>query len=205
METTKIIEDVVIPAINIQVVSIEILNRADATFIMHRFGEKASKQIADKEAQKAKGPRKKRNPKKEYEESKHLMPDGSLGFPASAFFNGILDAAIAVANVTKTGMRRALTVLGDQGTDLVEIHGEATMRTDWVRLSGIGSSVDLRYRAEIAKWTATLNIEYDADMISVEQITNLVQRAGYGSGIGDWRPSSPKKPGNHGRYKVVGT
>lgn len=205
MESTKIIEDVVIPAINIQRVSIEIESSPGSSLIPHKFSAKAQKEIADKEAQIAKGPRKKRNPKKEYEAAKHLLPDGSLGFPAAGFFEGILDAAIGVTNVTKTGIRRILYVVGDQGTDLVEIKGKVTMRTDWVRLSGVGSTVTLRYRPDIAEWTTTLNIEYDADQISVEQITNLVQRAGYGAGIGDWRPSSPKKPGPHGRYRVVGT
>ncbi len=199
---TTIIEDVVIPAINIQRMTVEVESWAGSSLIIHRFGEKSRKEIADKEGGKAKGPRPKRNPKKEYEASKHLLPDGQLAFPASGFFKGVLDAAIAIPNVTKTGIRRALYVVGEQGTDLVAIHGKPHMEEgEPVRLSGIGNTVTLRYRAIVDKWAATINIEYDADQISVEQVTNLVQRAGFSSGLGDWRPSA-KNPGNHGRYKL---
>lgn len=87
---------------------------------------------------------------------------------------------------------------GSEG--LIEIHGEPRMREDMVRLeTGVA---DLWYRAEYPEWSAALRISYNANMLSLEQLVNLVNAAGFG-GVGEWRPSAPKSAsGSYGCFRV---
>jgi hypothetical protein len=71
------------------------------------------------------------------------------------------------------------------------------MREDTVRV-GAGST-DLRYRPEFRNWSMILNFEFDAQSLTQPTILNLVQRAGFGVGLGEWRP---EKGGEYGRFEV---
>lgn len=73
------------------------------------------------------------------------------------------------------------------------------MRTDQVRV-GMGSA-DIRYRPEYPQWTAELSIEFNAGIISLEQVYQLVKAAGYGCGVGEMRPEKGKF--NYGRFKLA--
>lgn len=42
-------------------------------------------------------------------------------------------------------------------------------------------------------------------IISTEVLQDIVNQAGHYCGLGDWRPSSPKSPGLHGRFKATVT
>ena len=79
--------------------------------------------------------------------------------------------------------------------ELVAIEGEPSMREDMVRV-GMGTA-DLRYRPEFKSWSISLPIEYNADAITLEQIVNLVNLAGFGVGIGEWRP---ERDGQYGMF-----
>ena len=71
------------------------------------------------------------------------------------------------------------------------------MREDIVRV-GAGST-DLRYRPEFAEWAMVLTLEYDSKALTQEAILNLIDRAGVGVGLGEWRP---EKGGEYGRFEV---
>lgn len=73
------------------------------------------------------------------------------------------------------------------------------MRTDMVRV-GMGSA-DVRYRPEYPEWSATLTIEFNAGMISLNQVYQLVKAAGYSCGIGEMRPEKGKF--GYGRFKLT--
>jgi len=49
-------------------------------------------------------------------------------------------------------------------------------------------------------WAAVLKIKYNDDIISLEQIVNLINRAGVERGLGGFRP---EKGGEYGQYEVV--
>ena len=42
-------------------------------------------------------------------------------------------------------------------------------------------------------------IDYDEEMMQIDTIINLLNRAGFGVGIGEWRP---EKDGQFGRFRV---
>ena len=47
----------------------------------------------------------------------------------------------------------------------------------------------MRYRGEFSNWRVSMKIRYNAAAITVEQIVNLLNVAGFGCGIGERRPS----------------
>lgn len=101
--------------------------------------------------------------------------------------------------------QRAIRISGvpveDYGYELVPIEGRWRMRRDTVRLeTGVA---DLRYRPGFPRWRATLRVTHVVNVLSQEQVTNLVNAGGM-CGVGEWRPSAPKvHSGIFGCYHVA--
>jgi hypothetical protein len=170
-----------------------------STYIPHRLNAETVSGFTDREM----GASKKkvlRNLGTEYESCFYYTPDNKYGVPAAAFTSAILFAAVA-CNLPKTQIKRAVRILGDV---LPLGYSAVNKRIDTVRRSGMTAAPDIRHRPEFLDWHTTLTIEYDSNQISPDQIINLINQAGFSSGIGDWRPSSPKSSGTHGIFKVVG-
>lgn len=57
-----------------------------------------------------------------------------------------------------------------------------------------------RYRPYFEEWSATLRFEYDLNLLTLEQIGELLERAGFGVGIGTW---APHRDGPCGQFEIV--
>jgi hypothetical protein len=128
------------------------------------------------------------------------------GFPAIAFKRAIVGACRQVSNLDMTMANRIIFVAApftSKGFGCVRIKGEPSMRQDVVRLSGIDKPPDLRYRGAFFPWSALLEIEFNASMISLEGIYNLIRFAGKCEGVGEQRPSAPKKSGDFGQFRLM--
>lgn len=165
--------------------------------IVHNWSEKSKKQIRDKHLGKAEAKKEKRDPQKEYEDSMYIMADGRPGFPAKAFKAAMVDACRMMEKLPMTVVRLIAHVDGD----LLPIEGTPYMREDWARNeTGV---VDLRYRAAFPEWRIVLPVTYLANMISAEQVVNLINFSGY-VGVGEQRPGTQKnKSGTNGRFRVT--
>lgn len=187
----------------IKVKTIQISIRGISPLISHQFSEKARKQMRDKKlGQKVKA-REAADPEAELEAATYRLSDGSFGVPATAIKNAITEAAHKDLGIPRTVLRRGLFIVADDtpsgGVPLVRIRTpERLMREDVVRV-GMGSS-DLRWRPEFPKWEIDLRIQYDTEWLQVETIVGLLQRAGFGIGIGEWRP---ERDGDFGRFEIV--
>lgn len=169
--------------------------RGTSSLITHPFSQKALGDIEKKQQGKAKSAKhEQRNPEQEYKDSLYIREDKSYGFPAIGFKGAVVTAAND-AGIQKVLARRAFHVVGDE---LVKIDGEPTMRTDRVTI-GMGTT-DIRYRAEFKQWAADIPIVFNEGVISLEQLVNLFRIAGFGVGIGEWRP---ERNGIHGTWDVV--
>ena len=133
-------------------------------------------------------------------DSRKLVPAvtayGRFGFPAVGFKAAMATAAID-RNVKTTKIHRNIRIPGE----LIEIespHG-ATLRVDMVRLQGMGSPADIRFRPEFTDWTATVLIQYDLEIFNLDTIINLVSYAGWTVGLGEWRQ---EKGGQWGAFLV---
>lgn len=168
--------------------------------IVHAWSEKARKMMLDKQMGLPTPKKAVKDPIADYEASMYRLPDGSHGFPATAFKAAIVGAARKFDGITMTALRGALFLLGDGPDQLVRISGEPTMREDMVRV-GMGTA-DIRHRAMYADWSAVLVVRYFPSMLTDEAILALVDAAGAG-GIGEWRPEK-SDTGMFGTFEVVG-
>jgi hypothetical protein len=172
----------------------DIILIGDSALISHKWSEKAKKEIRDKQQKKAKTKKEAKNPEQEYEDSLYRIGNnGQCGFPAIAFKAAAVNACSHVEGITKVTARGAFHVTGE----IIPIYGKPEMREDMVRLQG--TIADLRYRGQFPKWYTVVHIRYNSSVISLEQIANLFNTAGFAIGVGEWRP---QKNGNYGMFHV---
>ena len=169
--------------------------------IQHAWSQKAILMMRDKHAGKKTKTRDVRDPGKEAKEAAYYMPDGVYAVPLMAIKSAIISAAHKDLGIEKTLVRKALflraPVRGSMNTPMVK-HSEPFVREDQVRVGN--DSADLRYRPQFDEWEVELDIEYDHELLQPADIVNLINRAGFGVGIGEWRP---EKSGEFGRFAVV--
>jgi hypothetical protein len=166
----------------------------DAPLICHAWSSKAKAEMLAKQIKRAQEARPAKDPEQDYQDSLYRHPDGGWAFPAIAFKAAAVDACSHVSGITKVAARGAFHIIGQW----VRIEGEPAMREDMVRI-GMGSTADLRYRGEFDPWAATVPLQYNASLMSAEQIVHLFNIAGFGVGVGEWRP---QRDGIYGRFRV---
>lgn len=182
---------IVLPEMDIRTIEITLVGISP--LIVHRFGAKQKKEIADKEQQKATSGREAKVPEQEYEDSKYII-NGVECFPAIAFKSAAVSACTSLGkSITKVAARQSHHVLGDY----VPIVGESRMREDIPRVRN--GAPTIRYRAEYPNWEVVLKILYNARVLSAEQLVNLYNTAGFSVGVGEWRP---EKDGQNGMFEV---
>ncbi len=181
-----------------QISTLELRIEGISPLIVHRWSEKAKKQILDTHMKKAKVGREAKVPEQDYENSLYKMNgSGGYGFPAIGFKLAAVSACRMVVDFPMTNARQMFFVLADEG-DLIKIEGEPRMREDMVVVGQ--RKPDIRYRGEFPEWAATLKIDFDARVISADQIANLFAIAGHSVGVGEWRPENN---GDKGRFRIV--
>jgi hypothetical protein len=167
----------------------------DTPLIMHKWSEKAKKEMLDKQMKKAKPAKEAKDPDRDFEESIYRMADGHPCFPVIAFKAAAVTACTSIGNITKVAARQAFHIDGEWAL----IKGSAPRkREDMVRV-GMGTA-DIRYRGEFFPWYTTLTIAFNDRVMSAEQILNMLNTAGFGVGVGEWRP---EKDGQYGRFHVA--
>lgn len=182
-----------IPRIEIERMIIRVVG--DSPLVVHKWSEKAKKEMLDKQMKVAKRGREAKDPQRDFEESIYHHPDGGYGFPSIAFKSAAVDACRFTDGTKMTVARGAFHVEGE----FVKVEGgEPKPREDMVRV-GMGTA-DIRYRAEFTNWAADIPIAYNKHALSREQIVNLFNLAGFGVGVGEWRP---EKNGQFGRFHVA--
>jgi hypothetical protein len=167
--------------------------------IVHAWSEKSKKMIRDKKEGAAKNKKHELwSANDEYESSKHRSPQGWEGFPATGFKAAMIRGAKMIGLEMKTTQMAFFIRADCAETQLIRIIGDSRLREDMVRV-GMGSA-DLRIRAEYPVWSATLVVEFNEGIISLDQVYQLVKAAGYGCGIGEMRPEKGKF--NYGRFAL---
>lgn len=200
MKPEKKQETVVLQRLQTAVVKIEIVG--DTTLLTHSWSNKARKDLKDRDAQKVggKGGRAARDPEQEMRDAMYLMPDGKTpALPTIMFKVAMANAAKFVKGwEKKTGIiRGSLFIIGDY----VPVRGIPELHEAMVRLMGPGRPAQVRYRPQFKRWGVTLEIRYRPDMISVTEICELLNHAGFSVGVGEDRP---EKRGNQlGQFHVA--
>ena len=183
---------ITLPPINIRIMEIGLVG--DSPLICHKWSDKAKGMMLDKQLGKAAHKKAPKNPEQDFLDSLYPHPDGGYGFPAVAFKSAAVSACRYAENIKMTHARGAFHVLGE----MVKIDGTPTPREDMVRV-GIGTA-DIRFRGEFKDWRATLRVRFNAAGMSADQIVNLFNTAGFGVGVGEWRP---ERDGSYGMFHVA--
>jgi len=211
----------------VKIVEIHPLNRkklkihivGDSPLYIHRLPTKLKIEFEARNSGKAMPKNKIRNRQQEFCESLYwLDKDGNeipcgdktikhkyWGFPASGFKKAAISACRSFKGIKMTEIRGAFHVNGRY----VMIKGKPKIQQEqgcdgiWVREGGKGPGTgtpNIRYRAEFSKWSAVLDITYNANMISADQLYNLFNTAGFSVGVGEDRPD--KSGGTGGMFYV---
>ncbi len=188
-----------IPGINFKTIQIPI--ESTAPMLMHRFAEKQRKQIMDKQTKKGKVGRAERDIDQEVNDCIHWIDreNKEIGFPIGGFKKALIRGC-KNSGGNLVDARSSFNIIPDEeNKNLVAINYDRwEVQEDFVRLNG--KTADIRYRPCFTSWKAVLTIQYDADMISAEQLAVWVEKAGFGMGIGDWRP---EKGGQCGTFTIT--
>lgn len=220
-DSPKVGLGVFLPKLSIQTLSITV--EGISPLIVHAWSTKAVGMMLGKQMGEASAGRAKKNPLNDFKESLYYLPDGKgLGIPAPAFKGCIVSSANDI-ELKQTETKRAVHVSSytvpiiappldrklwtewdiKHEKELEQYHGwGCSMRQDLVRLqSGVA---DIRFRGCFPIWKCQMTVEYNAKVLSMEQVVNLFQAGGFGTGVCEWRPGAPEcKTGEFGRFRVL--
>jgi hypothetical protein len=169
--------------------------------VMHRFTEK-TRHYMDQVRQEGRKTRDREiiDPEAQATACTYYNAEGKVCMPAAAFRKCLHAAAHKKIGIEKT-LIRSLFVVSPEGLVPIETdEGKRVVRTDIVRNKD--GTPDVRYRPQFTEWGATLTFEFDASNIRSEDVLNLIDRAGFGVGIGE---SRPEKMGDWGRFELDST
>lgn len=185
---------------NIGVKSMQVMVVGTSPLITHKWDEKNKKQMRDKQGGKARMKKPPKDPVAEYNGARYLDEKGRDCVLGDFFKQAMVSSARFLGSEAKMVEIRGAVFVED---DMVPIEYDnmedgPIMREDTVRV-GMGTA-DLRYRPEYRNWRVPLNITYNSDVYTAEQVLNFLQVAGYGVGICEWRPECN---GRYGRFAIA--
>jgi hypothetical protein len=203
MATTKKATDSVaieIPQLKMETAIIHFVG--DTPLIVHKWSEKAKKEIRDKQMKKATTKKEAKDPVADFIDTLYWLegePEekteeaftaainngARFGFPATGFKQCAIMGAYRLGADIKTTVAKAAIIIP---CEYIEIKGKAvTMREDMVKVGGISKVADIRYRAQIEDWEADIPVKYVSSVMSLEQVINLFNLGGFACGVGEWR------------------
>ena len=199
-EEVQVIE---IPPLRTEVMDLYVVGTTP--LLMHKWSAKAKEQMRQSQSQKARPKKAPKNPQEDYLECVYRDEEAHTAMPSSAFKTAMIHAVRQVAGLTMVGSKGAFHLV-EQWCQVVGKH-EMERDTEGdlghpVRLqSGVA---DLRYRALFKEWACRLLVTRNTDVITRENIANLLAVAGFACGVGDRRPSAPKNAGgNNGMWRMA--
>ena len=201
---------VTVAAPNFQNGTFEIVGTAP--LVIHRFSKKTANEMLQKmEAGKtasSKKDRKAKNTEDTFNESRYIAKQGWDGFHAGSIRNAMIRAC-SLVNFKMTLAKLSVFVVQDGWDEkepqipLVRIIGKPVLQTDVARVET--GQPYITVRAAYHDWSAKVQIRWDADQFTLEDISNLLMRVGQQVGIGEGRPSSKNSCGmGWGTFTVKG-
>ena len=170
----------------------------------HRMSAKAKRQlmIGGRKKTVAERAEIKHEPRAEFIDSLHIMPElgnpyTAVFFPAMAIKSAMATAALVVPGIRKTDVQRLIFL----PEEWVPIYGVPKLRMDITRSADIGKTPDVRTRAFFPEWATEVTVRYARPTLSQKDIVTLLLNAGVVSGIGDFRQEKGK--GSFGTFEPM--
>lgn len=168
-----------------------------------RFSAKAMQAMAGKMTQgdtPAKGKKRAaRDFDDDYNQAIHYSQEGWVGLPAAA----IRCACIDVCRMTDFKMTHAkMSIFCEaegydrvDGIPLIKIHSVNGPEKTQMAVRNANGAADIRVRPLWREWSLMPRIRFDSDQFSLDDVTNLLARAGLQIGVGEGRAFSKESNG----------
>lgn len=195
-ETRETTEQASLPELKLEALRVKITG--NTPLITNRFSEAKMEAMQAAQAKAAKMTKAPRDPEREFKDAIHPYPtkDKNVhgGFPAIAVKKAIVRAG-TFADEKMTKLRGAIQVMGD----MLPISGSAPiMRSDRVVLAS--GTTSIAYRPMFETWTLPIDLQFNSNAITRDQVLNLIRIAGFSVGIGCWRPETD---GTFGQFDIA--
>lgn len=196
---------VVIKPVNLQTAQLKI--SGTAPLVINAFSNKAQTKMLESHISgataRSKKVREAKNPAELLISAQHFGLDAEgnkfTGIPCTAFRHAMVRAA-SLVNFKMTLAKQAIFIEPDgldiytgEGLIKIESRTEPEMGIHHVRNSS--GVADIRIRPMWREWGANVKIKFDADMFTLEDVTNLLNRAGLQVGICEGRAFSKDSVG----------
>ncbi len=190
--------EIMLQPINVGRVKVPIKGKTN--LLMDKFPEDSKRQILAKQSGVAKGNKKKiRDTKQETQEAIHITKSGKIGYPAFGFKKGMMEATSFVGDkaFSKKLVSGAVKIMNVEDGLIPIKFGKQT-----VLEHNIGAQT--KFTPQFHDWSCELDIQYDQNNISAQDIITLLNYAGFYNGVGAWRPKGGGGgSGEYGMYEVV--
>lgn len=183
--------------------------RGLAPYMQCRFSQKAIAKIKEThmagQQGRSKRTREARNFEEDYVQAMHRFEDGTCGIPCSAFRNALISTCRLVG--FKMTIAKLSLFIRSEGLDAVDgtplVRIEGTPEQSILPVRNATGVIDLRVRPLWREWACNLVVRWDAEQFSVNDVVNLLVRAGKQVGIGEGRPDSRDSNGiEYGLFAV---
>jgi len=190
-----------IKAPNIQTAEFKIVGTAP--LVVHRFSHKVQQGMLEKmeaggNAKTSKGKREAVELDDLMDQGRYIAPDGWDGFNATAIRHALISACRLVG--FKMTLAKLSVFVVEDGRDkfepqvpLIRIYGKARRMEAWARVETGAAYMTVRPCYD--EWHSIVRIRFDADQFSLDDVTNLLARAGMQVGICEGRPDSKNSAG----------
>jgi len=168
----------------------------DESLLVNRFAEKAITQIlANSRGIPMDRPPK--DPHEEYKNAKYLNVKGQPALPIMTIKKAMTEAVSLLYKRTDLSGKAAKGAFYIKGQCALLKFEEETMHVAPVRVGQNGT--DIRFRPEYHEWHCDLVLDFDPNMITLEQLLHLLRGAGQSIGLCELRV---QKNGNHGIFHI---
>lgn len=171
--------------------------------ILNRMSQKARQELLLPNGRKTAAERAsslKHSPLDEYRASPYTLAQEDapayLAVMASAFKKLMMTAALDLPGTRKAQIGRLVYV----EDEYVPVFGVPELYMSIVRSADINHTPDVRTRAIVPLWAATITVRFVVPLLTEQAIVNLLAAGGVTAGIGDFRPE--KGAGNYGQFRL---
>jgi len=168
----------------------------EESLLVHRFAEKAiTEMLANMRGFPYEKPPK--DPHQEYADAKYLNVKGQDCIPIMAIKSCMVEAVSLLYTRKELTAKAAKGAFYIKGQCALLRFDEETMHVAPVRVGRGGT--DVRFRPEYHGWSTDIVIDYDPNMITLEQLLHLLRGSGQSIALCEWRV---QRSGNHGTFHI---
>jgi len=192
-EAQEIKQEISIPPIRIAKAKFNLVGKTP--LLIDKMPEETLKKIQDKQTGVKKSGKEVRDIKREIDSAIHKLPNGKVGFPAAGFKAGMIESTSFVGD--KFFSKKLLR--GLKITNAVNGLIPISYKKQDILIHNVGSNT--KHSPQFHDWNCELEIQFDKNNISEEDIAILINYAGFYYGIGIWSPRC-KSGGDFGMYAL---